>query len=761
MIDFNACTTPSSQESTARDEIRAELLARLPAVLSTLFPAGTIRRHRFVIGNVEGQAGDSLEVVLSGEKTGLWTDYATGEGGDLFDLIAATRGLDTRSQFKEVLGAANDLLGRATPIAVPPTWRTKAMPPMDQLGPPTGKWYYHDSEGNLIAVVYRYELSPGKKEFRPWDVKRRKASAPTPRPLYNQPGLLSASQVILVEGEKCAEVLIGMGYAATTAMHGANAPVDKTDWTPLRDKRVVIWPDHDTPGQEYAERAAQAILQSGAVACEVLRPPKDSPLGWDVADAVLEGFDIGGFLNTAERFTVEANDTTALPPNLFDGLKWHTEHGLAKAFIRQYSQDWRYCAGWGKWLSWKSARWCPDERLYISHLVREVCSAASDKATARPLMAKLASGSTFAAVERILRTDPTLASAADEWDADVWLLNTPGGVVDLRTGLLREHRRRDHFTKITVATPQGDSPAWQAFLQDISGSDTQLISYLQRMVGYCLTGVTHEHALFFLFGTGANGKSVFLNVLSTILGDYAAHAPMDAFMETRSERHPTELAGLRGARFVSSLETEQGRRWNESKIKSITGGDKISARFMRQDFFEYTPQFKLLIAGNHKPSIRNVDEAMRRRLHLIPFTVTIPSEKRDKQLTAKLLEERNGILAWAIEGCLAWQRDGFHLPAQVVTATEEYFEGEDALGRWLEERCIIATSHRTKVSALFADWREWAENAGEYVGSVRRFSDLLTTRQFERCRLPDSSRGLRGIALQPKTSGLAYPYRDD
>jgi putative DNA primase/helicase len=268
--------------------------------------------------------------------------------------------------------------------------------------------------------------------------------------------------------------------------------------------------------------------------------------------------------------------------------------------------------------------------------------------------------------------------------------------------------------------------------------------------------------LFFLYGTGANGKSVFVNTLASILGDYATSAPMDTFMDARGDRHPTDLAGLRGARFVASVETEQGRRWNESKVKAITGGDKVSARFMRQDFFEYIPQFKLLIAGNHKPSIRNVDEAMKRRLHLIPFTVTIPPERRDGKLTEKLYAERDGILAWAVEGCLAWQRDGLRPPECVVSATEEYFEAEDALGQWIEERCILSKTHREGVSNLFTDWREWAERAGEYVGSIKRFSELMSTRKFEKCRLHGGARAIAGISLRPKPhTGGGYPYRDD
>ena len=190
---------------------------------------------------------------------------------------------------------------------------------------------------------------------------------------------------------------------------------------------------------------------------------------------------------------------------------------------------------------------------------------------------KLAGSSTISGVERLARSDRRHAATTEEWDADVWLLNTPGGMVDLHTGRIRPHDRRDRMTKITSATPKGECPTWKSFLADVTGNDPELMRYLQRMAGYCMTGVTSEHALFFLYGTGANGKSVFLNVLATILGDYAANAPMDTFMETRTDHHPTDLAGLRGARFVSSIETEQGRRWNESKVKGITGGDKVSA----------------------------------------------------------------------------------------------------------------------------------------------------------------------------------------
>jgi putative DNA primase/helicase len=255
--------------------------------------------------------------------------------------------------------------------------------------------------------------------------------------------------------------------------------------------------------------------------------------------------------------------------------------------------------------------------------------------------------------------------------------------------------------------------------------------YLQRVAGYCLTGETREHAIFFFYGVGANGKGVFLNTLRNIWNDYAVVASMETFVETRGEHHPTELAHLRGARAVIAQETERGRRWAESKIKTLTGGDPIVARYMRQDFFEFTPQFKLLIAGNHKPSLRAVDEAVRRRFHLIPFTVVIPREERDQQLAEKFRAEWSAILQWAIDGCLEWQGIGLAPPKAVLEATEKYLHDEDALGRWIEERCAIDPIYSALGNELYENWKGWAEAARERPGSLKDFYQQLETRGFE------------------------------
>jgi putative DNA primase/helicase len=755
MIDFNDAPSPIQPDNAAqREEIRAALLANLESVLGTLFPAGKKRKGGFFIGDLLGSPGDSLEVVLDGDKAGLWTDRATGQGGDIFDLIGGRLALDVRTDFDVILREAANLVGRSRAT---PAKKARKEAPLDDLGPATAKWDYLDAEGSLIAVVYRYDPPGGKKEFRPWDATRRKRAPPEPRPLYHQPGMVGAGTVVLVEGEKCAQALINLGICATTAMHGANAPVDKTDWSPLKGKSVLIWPDRDKPGWEYAMAAAHAALAAGATSCDVLMSPEDKPESWDAADAIAEGFDVAGFIATGPRMSIKP--TQGLPTQ--EASVWATDDALALTFTARYQEDWRFCAAWGRWLLWTGSRWQADETLLAHHLIRAVCREAALKADSHRLAAKLAASGTVNGVERLARTDRRHASTADEWDADVFALNAPGGVVDLKTGRLKPHDRRDRMTKIATATPRGDSPRWRAFLADVTGNDAALQSCLQRMVGYCLTGATSAHALFFLYGTGANGKSVFVNVISTILGDYAANAPMDTFMEARGDRHPTDLAGLRGARFVSSIETEQGRRWNESKVKAITGGDKVSARFMRQDFFEYAPHFKLVIAGNHKPAIRNVDEAMKRRLHLIPFTVTIVPEKRDANLTEKLLAERDGILAWAMQGCLAWQREGLQPPHSVVSATEEYFDEEDAVGDFLDEEAQQQAQAKVAVAEVFQRWQEWATRRGEYVGTSRWLAQQLANRGFARTRLNYGVKGLSGLSLKPKEHGGRLPYRDD
>ncbi len=348
----------------------------------------------------------------------------------------------------------------------------------------------------------------------------------------------------------------------------------------------------------------------------------------------------------------------------------------------------------------------------------------------KQVVQRVRSAQTRAALISMASQDERHIATVEQWDADAWTLNTPDGIVDLRTGKTRPITREDYCTKMTAVAPGGDCPLWRKFLSEITGNAKAFQSFLQRVCGYALTGSTEEHALFFLNGTGANGKSVFLSTVSGILGDYARTASMDTFMSSHNTVHPTDVASLQGARLVIANEVEEGRRWDEPKLKSLTGGDRIAARFMRQDFFQFVPQFKLAISGNHRPGLRSIDEAMRRRMNLVPFSVTIPPAKRDSRLAEKLRAEWGGILQWMIEGCLEWQRIGLAPPKAVILATQDYLESEDALGRWLEERTVKGKELKQNSTDLFIDWRRWTETRSEFTGTQRRFSQNLESRGF-------------------------------
>lgn len=436
-----------------------------------------------------------------------------------------------------------------------------------------------------------------------------------------------------------------------------------------------------------------------------------------------------------------SEEELALPPAF-------SEEALALRFAERHVDHLRYVAKWSRWLSWDGTQWNFDDTLYAFDLVRKLCREAAAGCNTERVGKAIYSARTVAAIERLAKADRRFAATVDQWDADPWLLNTPGGVIDLHTGELGESRPEDYLTKVTAVTPKKiATPLWDAHLRRVMNGDEDLIKYLQRRYGYCLTGITREHALFFDYGTGRNGKGVTNNTVGKILGDYHRTAPIDTFTASNFDRHPTELAGLRGARLVTAAETKEGGRWDEERIKTLTGGDEISARFMRQDFFEFTPQFKLLISGNHKPKLRTVDEAIQARFQLTPFTVTIPKSERDLGLPDKLKAEWPGILWWMVEGCLEWQQLGLAPPAAVRQATDAYMKSQDAIGTWLEEECVLDPDAWEEFARLYVSHRDWCEANGErFTPSSREFGEKLEDRGF----MPVKRRaaGRRGLRLK-------------
>ncbi len=434
----------------------------------------------------------------------------------------------------------------------------------------------------------------------------------------------------------------------------------------------------------------------------------------------------------------------------------YSDKAVANQFINRRGGNLRYCEPLGGWFLYSDGVWTRDETLRAEDLAGRICVAAGKRAAedqnldkaARAMAMKLCSNTAKNAVLAYAKSDRRVASMVDDWDRDLWTLNTPAGVVDLRTGQLGPHDPKGLHSRITAVGPAEGAPVrWLQFLEETFGGDAEMVDYVQKSFGYALTGATSEQILQFFWGPGGNGKSVLLGALQGILGRYAQTTPVETFAASRGDQHPTEMAALRGARLVVASETQEGRYWDESKVKLATGGDSIRARFMHKDSFEYVPQFKLAFLGNHKPRIHNLDAAMKRRIHLVPCVLA--PKVVDRRLPEKLREEWPQILAWAIEGCLRWQAEGLEKPAAVRAATDEYFVDEDPVGRFLEERCVVAHDRTALSQDLFSAWAEWAHDQGENVRTNRWLTSALLMRPgIERWRDTRSGqRGVRGVEL--------------
>ncbi|MGB6078637.1 MAG: phage/plasmid primase, P4 family [Xanthobacteraceae bacterium] len=447
----------------------------------------------------------------------------------------------------------------------------------------------------------------------------------------------------------------------------------------------------------------------------------------------------------------------AAPPSN-DPPPQYSQDDLAAKFVARYSRELRFIADKNKWVMWDGTCWREDAKKSFFNKARLIAREAaneilltSNKKPAQVEAKALASSKTRAAIIALASDDPKMATATKQWDIDDFALNTPGGIVNLKTGEMRPHSHNEFVTKITAVAPDAGVKIerWLKFLDEVTAGDRELRDYLQRVCGYCLTGDTSEQALFFAHGFGGNGKGVFFRTVTEIMGDYHRTAGIETFTASSFDRHTTELAALHAARLVTSSETEEGRKWAEARIKQLTGADPIEARFMRQDSFTFVPKFKLLISGNHKPGVRAVDAAIRRRMNLIPFTVTI--EKVNKHLHDELREEWPGILAWMVEGCRSWSEKGLNPPDAVKIATDEYLDDEDAVAGWINDRCEQKPNAYAPVSLLYDSFCKWAAKANEYAGTRKKFSQWLEGKGFKRKR--GDARGFIGLELRKDGDG--------
>ena len=390
----------------------------------------------------------------------------------------------------------------------------------------------------------------------------------------------------------------------------------------------------------------------------------------------------------------------------------------------------RYVAEWGTWLFWKGKLW-DNSKVEAFTRVREYLrqKTPSEKRNAQ----NLRSAPTVSAVERLARSNPLSYAIPESFDNDLMLLGTPGGTVDLRSGKMRPALREDMITMQTAVAPEPGTPTrFMQFLDEIKVCP----DFLQRLAGYALTGSTKEEKVFFFYGSGANGKSKFVEQLQGIMGDYSRKAAISTFVDKAHADHPTELAGLKGARLVTSSEIPAGKRWNEAVIKDLTGGDTISARLMRQDFFDFKPKLTLIIFGNTQPSLSSVDSAIRRRMVLVPFLASFEGNP-DKQLGDKLREEWPQILQWAIEGAVKWSYDGLKIPPEVLAASEAYLAEEDIIGQFIEDRLKRLPAHSSyflPMHDLTLQFEHWCEQNGHQTWTTRNFKKALKERGFEEGR---------------------------
>ncbi len=447
-----------------------------------------------------------------------------------------------------------------------------------------------------------------------------------------------------------------------------------------------------------------------------------------------------------------------------DGMKHPgrdlTDLGNARRLMRHHGQDLRYAGHVGTWLIWDGGRWQVDEtdeverraKRVIDDLYHEV-PGLPDRERADLLAHAKASqrGPALREMVRLARSEPGVRIRPDELDADPWVLNVANGTVDLQIGTLRPHRREDLLTKLTpvVYDPHAVCPRWLAFLDRVLGGKPELIAFIQRFVGYTLTGLTREQALLLLHGRGANGKSTFLEVLLRLLGDYGVPSDFATFLTHQHDRVRNDIAALKGARMVTAVEAEEGRRLNESLIKQVTGGDTISARYLHQEFFSFQPAFKLFLATNHLPVITGTDTGIWRRVLLLPFAVTIPDHEQDKDLKAKLLGELPGILSWAVQGCLEWQGMGLAVPSEVRAATQSYRTDMDHVGRFLAECCRSTQGGKVAARALYERYRMWCEQEGEVPLTQPKLGQRLGDRGFTSSRTA-STRSWNNLALEPE-----------
>ena len=673
-----------------------------------------------------------------------------------------------------------------------------------ELGPerPESEWKTGDSGKKHISDIYDYVDLDGLLKYQtvkydlPIKDFRQRRPDPSGEPgeyiwnmegvkriLYRLPELVKAVEdgvsIFVAEGEKDVDNLIDLGLRATSSVGGAEK-WRLTDTSILHNSKVFVIPDKDPikRGKQAGYAHAKMILDELPNAILLILP--SPPEYGDVSDWIEAGGTREQLIDLAKearRNPVKLprptppedkssskkkrmkKEVVQSPIGTVDKVKSTrlSEHAAARRLLKLHGEDMRHAAGLG-WLVWDGYRWARREKAAwrrvqdLSSVVRaelaDLGMVPEDIAKAYYAHAKRIES---AAGKKAILEEAEAVEGIDgdsiEWDAQPWMLNCPNGILDLRTGRLGQHVREHHITKLCAVEydPAAVSPAWIKFLEEVFGWNYDVINYLQWALGYALTGRTDHDVFYVLHGEGSNGKTTLLDVVQSVLGeDYSQQISPEELMAQTFARHTTELAQLRGARLVVATETSEGRRLNEPLIKALTGGDKMRARFMREDSFEFMPELKLFIGTNHRPVIRDGSVGMWRRVRLIPFEVQFLAEQRDPYMKEKLLEEREGILAWLVAGAMQVEDGEPNLPDVVSAATQEYQTDSDVLGKFLEEECDLLEHFTVSKSVLYRAFHAWTNGRCE---SKKAFGTKIASRGFEESSRHGAQRAWKGIGL--------------
>ena len=623
---------------------------------------------------------------------------------------------------------------------------------------------YHDESGILLFEVVRYRDPKDFRQRKPLgDGKYEWAVSGIRKVLYRLPELLQSgteTPVFVPEGEKDVDNLRALGLTATCNPGGASKG-NRSKWTdamvtPLHGRHVIFLPDNDRPGKDHAIAGA-ALLKGRAKSLHIVELPGLSEGGdasdWlagnptDAKEALLA--------MVAELPVYEPPDP---PEEIIDRSGEDREKGTsftdtrnARRLVAKHGEQIRFDHTRGQWRLWDGTVWAHDETEQIMRhakgVVRDMHKEIrtwglepKEYREARHEVLKVESTGRLKSMCENARSD--VYATHKTWDNDPYLFNCANGTVDLRTGELLPHRPERWQSKIAPVPyePDAKCPKWEEFLARIFGDDTELIEFVQRSVGLSMIGEVLENILYVMWGTGANGKSTFLKVIMKVLGDYSRAAASDLLMYADNPQHSTAIAELRGVRMVATVETNAGGRISEATVKMLTGGDERNARFLFQDAFTYEPSDTFWLATNHKPVITGNSEGIWRRLKLIPFNVSIPKAEQDKKLPEHLRAEHAGILAWAVRGCLEYQKHGLTDPHAVHVATAGYRTEMDSLNAFLEESTVVQPGCRISSGELYKSYTAWCNEAGEKAATQRFLGLRLGERGFVRVRLSPSNR---------------------